>query len=35
MSLSDVLFGIASSDKGEAVNTPRKSFWKALRRWFR
>jgi len=35
MSLSDVLFGIASSNKGEAVETPRTSFWTALRGWFR
>jgi len=35
MSLSDLLFGIASSDKGEAVETPRMGFWQAIRRWFR
>ncbi len=35
MSLSDLLFGTPSSDKGEAVETPRKGFWTALRRWFR
>jgi hypothetical protein len=35
MSLSDLLFGLASSDKGEWDKTPRKSFWTALRRWFR
>ena len=35
MTLSDLLFGIASSDKGEVVKTPRKSFWTAIRRWFR
>ena len=35
MSLSDLLFGLASSDKGEAIETPRTSFWQALLRWFR
>jgi hypothetical protein len=35
MRLSDLLFGLASSDKGEVVNPPRKSFWTAIRRWFR
>ncbi len=35
MTLSDLLFGIASSDKGEAVETPRKGFWTAMRGWFR
>jgi len=35
MSLSDLLFGTPSSDKGEAVETPRTSFWTALRGWFR
>jgi hypothetical protein len=35
MSLSDLLFGIASSDKGKVVETPRMGFWTALRRWFR
>jgi hypothetical protein len=35
MSLSDLLFGTASSDKGEAVETPRMGFWTALRGWFR
>jgi len=35
MSLSDLLFGIASSDKVEAVETPRMGFWTAIRRWFR
>ena len=35
MSLSDILLGTPSSDKGEVVNTPRKSFWQAIKRWFR
>jgi len=35
MSLSDLLFGTPSSDKGEMVNPPRTSFWTAIRRWFR
>jgi hypothetical protein len=35
MSLSDLLFGTTSSDKGEVVETPRVGFWTAIRRWFR
>jgi hypothetical protein len=35
MSLSDLLFGIASSDKGEVVEPSRTSFWTAIKRWFR
>jgi len=35
MSLSDLLFGAPSSDKEEVASPPRKSFWKAIRRWFR
>jgi len=35
MSLSDLLFGVASSDKGEGDKTPRMGFWTAIMRWFR
>jgi hypothetical protein len=35
MRLSDFLFGTPSSNKGEAVETPRKGFWTAILGWFR